>query len=206
MNAQVGIISDTPTYSRGLASVLTDAGFCVNTLPREFEPHSAAGVSAAVIVVTSTEHFRCIGRVARQVPVVSVLADPTDGERRRALRLGAYSALSWHSEPTTIVRAVHASLARESLLPYALTQSLLSNATERIDQPPLDLQEVQWLRRLAAGQSIAYIAAQAGYSEREMFRRLASVYRSMGVRNRSQAIAQAARWGLLDSYDDACSA
>ena len=59
--------------------------------------------------------------------------------------------------------------------------------------------EVHWLQMLANGATVADVARDASYSEREMFRLLNRLYRAMGARNRVEAIVMAARAGLLNS-------
>ena len=106
--------------------------------------------------------------------------------------------LQWNADPGTIVRAVHAGVSGESLLPHDLVQSLVNDASGKIEESPLESMEIKWLRHLSEGRSISWVAQHTGYSQREMFRRLSSVYQRMGVDNKCQAIVRAAIWGLLD--------
>jgi DNA-binding CsgD family transcriptional regulator len=50
---------------------------------------------------------------------------------------------------------------------------------------------------MANGQTVGELARAVGYSEREMFRLLRSLYERMGVRNRTEALLKAAQSGLL---------
>jgi DNA-binding NarL/FixJ family response regulator len=59
-------------------------------------------------------------------------------------------------------------------------------------------EEVGWLADLAAGETVARIAHETGYSERAMFRRLREVYERLGVTSRTEAIVAAERLGLFD--------
>jgi DNA-binding NarL/FixJ family response regulator len=65
-------------------------------------------------------------------------------------------------------------------------------------RPDVTEQEVGWLGDLAAGETVARIADEAGYSERAMFRRLREVYERLGVTSRAEAIVVAERLGLFD--------
>ncbi|MDQ3641282.1 MAG: hypothetical protein M3450_07420 [Actinomycetota bacterium] len=60
-------------------------------------------------------------------------------------------------------------------------------------------EEVGWLQTLARGATVARLAGEVGYSEREMFRILSNLYQRMGVVSRTEALVQAAQWGLLES-------
>ncbi|WP_157254510.1 response regulator transcription factor [Nonomuraea typhae] len=57
--------------------------------------------------------------------------------------------------------------------------------------------ELDWLRRLARGDTVADVARSAGVSERTMFRRLRSLYKKMKVRDRAAALRLAKRRGWL---------
>lgn len=57
------------------------------------------------------------------------------------------------------------------------------------------------LQALAHGSTVHELAQEVGYSERELFRILADLYRRMGVSNRSEAIVQVAMWGFLEQTE-----
>ncbi|HEX8630188.1 MAG TPA: hypothetical protein VF755_18680, partial [Catenuloplanes sp.] len=57
--------------------------------------------------------------------------------------------------------------------------------------------EVSWLRALVDGVTVASLARAVGYSQREMYRVLASLYARLGADNRTGALLHADRWGLL---------
>lgn len=51
---------------------------------------------------------------------------------------------------------------------------------------------------MAKGVTIQELAKKVGYSERALYRLLHGLYGRMRVSNRTEAILQASRWGLLD--------
>jgi DNA-binding NarL/FixJ family response regulator len=59
--------------------------------------------------------------------------------------------------------------------------------------------ERAWLRRLAAGGTVAGLARDCAYSEREMYRRLSDLYTRLGGRTRTEALLLAERHGLLST-------
>ena len=63
----------------------------------------------------------------------------------------------------------------------------------------LDDREHELLKRLANGEPVADVAAEMGYSERSIYRALASLWRKLGVPGRKEGIQKAALEGLLDA-------
>jgi DNA-binding CsgD family transcriptional regulator len=57
--------------------------------------------------------------------------------------------------------------------------------------------EMEWLRQLASGTTVAKLADGAGYSERAMFRLLRDLYQRMGAQNRTEALLKARQRGWL---------
>lgn len=61
----------------------------------------------------------------------------------------------------------------------------------------LDDDQLNLLRKLASGVSIHAVARELGYSDRSIYRAIRSLCRTLGVKNRVQAIRKAAEEGLL---------
>lgn len=62
----------------------------------------------------------------------------------------------------------------------------------------LDDEKMRLLKAVASGAAIADLAADLGYSQRSMYRALASLWRALGVPDRVQGIRKAAAEGLLN--------
>lgn len=62
----------------------------------------------------------------------------------------------------------------------------------------LNDEQMRLLKAVASGTAIADLAADLGYSQRSMYRALASLWRALGVPDRVQGIRKAAAEGLLD--------
>jgi hypothetical protein len=60
-----------------------------------------------------------------------------------------------------------------------------------------DMEELGWLKRLAHGARTIDIALEAGLSERQLYRRLRTLYRKLGCGTRAQALAIAGEMRLL---------
>lgn len=58
-------------------------------------------------------------------------------------------------------------------------------------------QDRAWLVLLAKGATVADLAAAMERSERDVYARLNTLYNLLGVRNRTQAVAEARRLGWL---------
>lgn len=128
-------------------------------------------------------------------PVLVVVESATDAaEVYEILRSGASGVVDDASEPGLLVAAVLACLHGGVVLPQRAAELL---AERNAPAAVLSNEEQQWLRALDAGSTIAAVAADAGYSERSMYRRLSSLYRRLDVDNRSGAVAEARRLGFL---------
>ena len=62
----------------------------------------------------------------------------------------------------------------------------------------ISAEEIDWLRRFAAGASIAEVASSSGRSQRSLYRRLDRLWGRLGVDGRCQALALAGQLGWLD--------
>ena len=62
----------------------------------------------------------------------------------------------------------------------------------------LDEREIELLKRLADGAAIVDLAAELGYSERSVYRALASLWKKLGVPGRKEGVRKASSAGLLD--------
>ncbi|MYE55964.1 MAG: hypothetical protein F4X30_02655 [Acidimicrobiaceae bacterium] len=62
----------------------------------------------------------------------------------------------------------------------------------------LDERELKLLKQLAGGVPVADLAAQAGYSERSIYRAMSGLWQKLGVQGRKEGVEKAALEGLLD--------
>jgi DNA-binding NarL/FixJ family response regulator len=117
---------------------------------------------------------------------------------REAFRFGATAAVAWDETPENVVKVVRACLDGFCLLPVGIAQGLVT-AQSYEESPFLTEWERRYLQRLANGATVAEVAREASYSEREMFRLLHQLYQRLGARSRTEALVKAARLGLLDA-------
>jgi DNA-binding NarL/FixJ family response regulator len=130
--------------------------------------------------------------------VIAVLTDHSTATYVRAILTGATVAVPRDATPDTIRRIFDAAVSGESVLPLHVVRALASaHAAVVTDENDTSQQDLEWLRELVGGVTVAQLAERAGYSERSMFRLLRDLYRRMGVKNRTEALIQAKEQGLI---------
>ncbi len=195
----VAVWTPVPTFRRGLALVLAEAGF-QSEEPDELDAWVMAGGRRAVVVSgCAAERLAALRDLSPGLAIIVLLEDASLDGYRRALRAGASAAVPWDATPTTIAEVVRSAFDDQSLFPVPVAQALASTASMGVAPPGLSAIEVAWLNKLAKGMTVSELAKDVGCSSREMFRLLRSLYTKMGVRNRREALFEAARWGLPDS-------
>ncbi|HEX2274718.1 MAG TPA: LuxR C-terminal-related transcriptional regulator, partial [Acidimicrobiales bacterium] len=188
-----------PAYRRGLALALAEAGF-VPEEPVDLREWARSVVGPLILLtVREDRDWDSVSpdAVDAEVPVVALLPSPTPAAYAAALDRGATGAAPWDAAPEQIVRVLHAAAEGLAVLPLDVARSLARQHCP--DAPPewMTTTAVEFLRSLADGTTVGALARRTGCSERAMYRRLHSLYGRMGVNNRSEAIRQASRWGLL---------
>jgi DNA-binding NarL/FixJ family response regulator len=193
----VVIVERLPAYRRGLAVALAESGFVVEELAAVEEPMRAA--DAIVLTIDSEESWAALVRVvASSTVVVALLEDAGVSSYRRALHLGVAGAVGRDASTEQIVAVVRAALDGTTLIPRPIARQLADRCGA--EEPlPISDSEARWLRAMAEGTTIANMAQTARYSERQMHRLIANLYKRIGAANRQQALVFAARYGILDS-------
>ncbi|GLZ06258.1 hypothetical protein Acsp03_37240 [Actinomadura sp. NBRC 104412] len=196
MAVRIAVVDPLPMFRRGVAAVLAADGHTVET-PADVVAWSRRWEGALVLLtVVSERDWEMLGRLGAVEgggSVITLMDDASAVAGARAVRAGARSVLPRDVPDATLRRAVAATIDGQAVLPAAVPVALAADprSAERI--PSAD--QVSWLRRLAAGSTVAQLADEAGYSERAMFRLLQSPYRQIGVETRLQAIMRAKEAG-----------
>lgn len=199
----VVVVDRFPALSAGLATILADAGFDVQRPARAeswVRRHAADAVFVTVDPATdSPDAMRSLLRGYRDAVMVAVLASADEVNPVPVLRCGAHAVVRWSDSPDEIATVTRSALTGLTVLPTPVVHELARSTPAVADAPwhGVSSDDVRWLRTLARGGSVVQLAREEGYSQREVFRRLASLYRRMGAANRQEAIALAASWGLL---------
>jgi DNA-binding NarL/FixJ family response regulator len=199
MTMQVVVHDPLVCLRRALSMPLTSAGFHPIE-PPDVQAWIGSGEPGAVIVAlldeVSADWLKSFRDYAPTRPAVALLAEVTVDSYRWALRSGASTAVSRNAAPEEIVESLAAACAQRCIMPAGIAQRL-ALAVNGEKHPALLTAEVEWLSGMTQGATVAELAKQAGYSEREMFRRLANLYVRMGVSGRTEALLAAQRWGIL---------
>lgn len=195
----VALIDPTPAYRKGLAVALEEAGFSPEEPADLREWVTSASAPLILVTIRDEQSWDVVPRdvVAPGVPIVALLPSPTPEAYSAALRQGATGAAPWDASPEYIVHVLDDAIDGLAVLPLDVATSLASKDCSSTVPDWMNPATVQSLRELAAGVTVSALARRTGCSERAMYRRLQTLYERMGVTNRSAAIAQASRWGLL---------
>lgn len=144
-------------------------------------------------------------RLKREWPAIKVIILTTYEDEEYlfgALRAGAEGYLLKSASPEMLASAIRQVAAGERLLSPTLVGKLmrqfgeLAKAQAQADAG-LSAQEIEVLRLIAAGATNREIAERLYWSEVTVKRKVQDILEKMGVANRPQAVAEAARRGLL---------
>jgi DNA-binding NarL/FixJ family response regulator len=189
-----------PLFCRGLLALL--AGFDVEVPEDLMSWVCCDGTKILLMTLATPEDWQLLTALkpARSdLAVVALLADPNLTMLVRAVYAGAVSVIPRCAEPTLVQRAFEAAVDGRSFLPVAVLRAITGadalNGELRSASPSQE--EINWLRQLARGSSVADLAKHAGYSERMMFRLLRALYVKLQAPNRTVAIIRARDEGWL---------
>jgi DNA-binding NarL/FixJ family response regulator len=197
---QVALVGLGPVYGHGLRIGLTAAGLPCDVLRGVADVLGVLGPGAPVVVVLPHAEAAALAALEvdgqARVEAVHVLTEGSVEAYSRALRAGATSAFQDSAELEHVIQAVRGAALGCTLLPKHVARAM--SRPEVGPAPRLERHERRYLRVLADGATVAGLARQSGYSEREMYRLLSGVYSRLGAANRTEALLLAERYGLLD--------
>ena len=212
---QVALAGLPPIYRHGLAAGLSAAGMACTPLATPSElPALLSGLAAragrsprgeetSLVVVAASQSAGALSvpneRTEVSVAAVHVVEEVTADVYADALQHGATGVVAMDADFTQVVAVVEAAASGLTLLPRQVAKALCRNQAGPV--PQLLPRERGWLRHLADSGTVGSLAGQSGYSEREMYRLLGSLYSRLGASNRTEALILAERWGLLQEED-----
>ncbi|MER3452403.1 MAG: DNA-binding response regulator [Acidimicrobiia bacterium] len=134
-----------------------------------------------------------------EVKVLVLTAEADAGLFRRAVAAGADGFLLKSAKAAELAAAVCDIAAGRSVVTPSLTGALFAAAREQVAQPssPLSEREQQVLQLLADGRTNKEIAAELYVSEATVKTHVENILRKLGVSDRTQAVAEAFRRGLV---------
>jgi DNA-binding NarL/FixJ family response regulator len=200
MSVRIAVSDPLPAYRRGMIAILRDAGFEPEA-PEDLMTWIKQDERRVVFLTLAAPHdwavLADLQKASSDLIVVAVLAEDTIQSYVRAILAGALVAIPRDAPADTIRRIFEEALKGASMLPMDVIRTLAASSKGSIEEPPLSEQEIEWLRMLVRGVSVARLADANGYSERAMFRLLRAVYRRMGTMNRTEALLLASHHGWL---------
>ena len=195
---RVAVVDRAPAYRRGLELELGEAGYRVEQPANMDRWAKEPGVRALVVACRSASDARRLALTrARGTDAVAValLGEDSPVAYREVLETGVEAAVPRDAPLDRIVEVVGAALDRRTVLPTEVARSL---ARGERDDEGIDEEHADWLRALARGATVEELAESVGYSERAMYRQLRHLYEELGAGNRTDALLEALRRGLID--------
>jgi DNA-binding NarL/FixJ family response regulator len=200
VSIRVAVWDPLPMFRRGIVTAIESIGFRLEE-PDSLLRWAAEQESRAVfLTLSSVDDWLLLGQLHSDWPgmlVIALLMEESIDMYVRALREGATVAVARDARAETVIDVFQAAVGGMSVLPSNVVRALVSANGEPKLPDNVKPHEIDWLRALSEGVTVAALATAVGYSERAMYRLLRDLYERMGVRNRSHAILEATRQGWL---------
>jgi DNA-binding NarL/FixJ family response regulator len=202
---KVAVEADDPLARIGIVTVLAADGACA--VLTEEERHQAQ----VVVVVTDRLNASVkltLRRNAETVgaPVVLIVDDLNEKDLLAVVECKVVSIISRPSfTAPQLTKALRAAASGGAVIPSDLTRSVIhhlerllrESAEHRTRSFGLERREIDVLRLIADGYDLPAVASQLRYSERTIRNIVSGLLRRLNLRNRAQAVAYAARAGLI---------
>lgn len=204
---RIVVVDDHPVVREGLVASLED--------DPEFQVVGAAGSAEEALSLVTAQRpdiilldlelpglngLEAIPALAAAYPASRILiltAYDTDERVLGAIRAGAKGYLLKGASLDEIARAIRAVHAGESYLEPRIATKVLAELGPRKRPAGLSHREREVLRLVAGGRSNKQIAHELSITERTVKFHVTSILNKLGAENRAQAVAVAARRGLL---------
>jgi DNA-binding NarL/FixJ family response regulator len=205
---RVLIAASSPTIRAGLGTLLTGyPGMTVLEAPgRSGVLADLAETVEADVVLIALEPGESLplplalppDAVGREPAVLVVVEEATEGWVQRAFRAGARGVVARSATGEQIAAAVTAVAAGLVVRPASSTPAPVRPTLHAITPAPsLTPREVEVLAMLAEGLANKAIAGRLAISEHTVKTHVAAIFGKLGVSTRAEAVAMAARMGML---------
>jgi two-component system nitrate/nitrite response regulator NarL len=194
------VVGDDALARVGLRAVAEAAGLMViaDRTPEEIDADAADAVDTVVFDLgESALHLDRLRAIAAQRPTLAVLW--SEEQARDALAAGAQGVLRRERIDDRLGSAVRAVADGLLVVDETLAEAVLrppAAATPDLVEP-LTARELQVLQLVAEGLTNRRIGARLGISEHTAKFHVNAILGKLGARSRGEAVAQAARLGLL---------
>lgn len=207
MTIRVLIAEDHTLVSEGLRAMLSTSGVVnvVGTVDAGDEAVRLAEAGSIDVVLMDlklsdeTSGIEATRRIKKNAPdtkvvVLSMFTDP--GTVAEAVKAGADGYLSKGTSGDEVVAAILKVMEGSSVLDPTVTEGVLGRIGR--DSPSaLTDRELDVLQRFAHGRSTREVADEMGVSEETVKSHVKHIFRKLGVHDRTQAVAEALRRGLV---------
>lgn len=198
------LIDDHQVVREGLKSALTNFGFTIagEAASKNEAIAQIAHKSPKVIVVdlslpdgSGLEVVSWARSVSSTIGIVVLTLNDDDAHLLGSLQAGASAYVVKSAPITEVIAAIsHAVIAPESFIAKGLSAAI----SRKKEGFALTARELEVLALLPKGQTSSHIASQLFVSEATIKTHLASIYRKLGVANRTEAVAVAIKHGIAD--------
>jgi DNA-binding NarL/FixJ family response regulator len=200
MTVRIAVVDPLPMFQRGIMATLGEA---------RFDPEASSDLlgwarreppRVLLLSLLSSRDWVLLAdlRKVTGLLVIAVLADVSTTSYVRAVMSGAAAVLPRNASAEEVKQIVDAAIAGQTLLPVEVVHALADHRSLPAEEPDTpSAREIEWLRALATGATVAKMAARFGYSERAMFRLLRDLYERMQVSGRTEALMKAQEQGWL---------
>lgn len=147
---------------------------------------------------TGADLARSLRRTNPDCSVLVLTGDPSTAVLADVARSGAVGHLTKARDLDDVVSAVRQAAGGEILFaPSELQRLLVAERTQRTLEEPLTARELEVLRMLAGGVSTNDGAQMLGISTATLRAHVQAILRKLGAHSRLEAVAEAARLGLI---------
>lgn len=202
------IVDDHPIVRQGLRSLLSneqslDVVGEAATIDEALELHRELRPDVALVDIRlgAESGLDLLDRILDDQPEARVLIVSSfddDEYVTRSLRAGALGYVHKADSPAVLVTAIETVASGQLALGPRVTANLVEQLTgDGGSEPEFDPVEIQMLHLICRGHSNSQIGDELYLSDTTVKRRLRVVFGKLGVSRRTEAVAEAARRGLV---------
>jgi DNA-binding NarL/FixJ family response regulator len=150
-------------------------------------------------VLDGVEATRRVHADFPELPIVILTMHGDEAVRREAVEAGASGFLAKDVSMQEVVSTVTQAAGGDVALSTEMAAEILAELEDGADRPPSPLtpREEEVLQLIADGCSTSEVAQQLYISQKTVKNHLASIYQKLDARDRTQAVLQAVRMGIV---------
>jgi DNA-binding NarL/FixJ family response regulator len=200
VSVRIAVWDPLPIFRRGIVTALAGVGLHSEEPDDLLQWSSEQQRRVAFLTIQSKQDLSLLAHLKSTWPdliLIALLAEESIEMHVKAVEAGATAAVARTSTPEGVLEVFNAAVRGVSMLPAEAVRALAAPTTNSEEANHLTPREIEWLRALSQGTTVAQLAENVGYSERAMYRLLRDMYRRMHAGNRTEAVLKASRAGWL---------